>query len=115
RRGVMDALDRLDIERQKPGERQIDDLGFGKRNRVVERPQMLDVLGVERHGLVGAKPGPFGERKGQIGGESALFRHAQSLGRAAFSASPDCAVRRSSSSVTSDSATPWARNRTSRW
>ena len=51
----MQTLDRLDIIGEQARERQIDLFGLGQRDRVGQRAQPIDIVGIQRHGLAVAQ------------------------------------------------------------
>ncbi len=115
RRDVVQALDRLDIVGEQARQWQIDFLGLGQRDRIVEGAQPIDILGRQRHRLTVPEVAPLLLGEGAIGVEGgAALGHYGWVPRAAFSARPDWAVRASSSAITSESGTPAALSTTIR-
>ena len=107
-RRLEEALRRRDVKREQARQRQIDFDDFFERDRIVERFQPDEIVERQRQRRVGAQRRPFGARKMPVGRKSLVvgdeLRHRHSFApRAAFSARPDCFVRRSSSRNTSSS------------
>ena len=117
-RRLMQGLRRANVKTDQARQRQVNLDHVVERDRVVERPQPREVLAGERQRRIGAQLRPLLAAE-QPMRRQVLWRrpvHQRfTFPRAAFSASPPCEVRFSSSAITADSSTPPAFSMTSRW